>query len=108
MENGQIVQIGTAEQLVTKPATDYVRRFVSKVSPAKVTKVSSLMQIGANNGLAVDPISASSTIADIGPILVRGAGPISVINSNGIAIGTLDRALALQVLAGRNVLSETK
>jgi glycine betaine/proline transport system ATP-binding protein len=106
MENGHIVQIGTAEQLVTKPATDYVRRFVSKVSPAKVTKVSSLMQPGSGSGLTIDPVLASSTIADIGPILVRGAGPISVINSEGNSIGTLDRALALQVLAGRNILSE--
>jgi glycine betaine/proline transport system ATP-binding protein len=106
MENGQIVQIGTAEQLVTKPATDYVRRFVSKVSPAKVTKVSSLMQPGTGNGLAVDPVKASATIADIGPILVRGAGPITVVNATGMVIGTLDRALALQVLAGRNILSE--
>ncbi len=119
MENGQIVQIGTAEQLVTKPATDYVRRFVSKVSPAKVTKVSSLMQpsagssagsnaaTNAGQGLSLDPVSANSTIADIGPILVRGAGPISVVNTEGLAIGMLDRALALQVLAGRNILSET-
>jgi glycine betaine/proline transport system ATP-binding protein len=106
MENGHIVQIGTAEQLVTKPATDYVRRFVSKVSPAKVTKVSSLMQPGSGSGLTIDPVLASSTIADIGPILVRGAGPISVVNSEGNSIGTLDRALALQVLAGRNILSD--
>ena len=107
MENGQIVQIGTAEDLVTKPATDYVRRFVSKVSPAKVTKVSSLMQPGSGAGLAIDPVSSNSTIAEIGPILVRGAGPISVVNLKGVVIGTLDRALALQVLAGRNILSET-
>jgi glycine betaine/proline transport system ATP-binding protein len=106
MENGQIVQIGTAEQLVTRPTTDYVRRFVSKVSPAKVTKVSSLMQVGSGSGLTVDPVSASSTIADIGPILVRGAGPITVVDTKGVSIGTLDRALALQVLAGRNILAE--
>jgi glycine betaine/proline transport system ATP-binding protein len=106
LENGQIVQIGTAEQLVTKPATDYVRRFVSKVSPAKVTKVSSLMQPSSGSGMTIDPVLANSTIADIGPILVRGAGPISVVNSEGNSIGTLDRALALQVLAGRNILSE--
>jgi glycine betaine/proline transport system ATP-binding protein len=107
MENGQIVQIGTAEQLVTKPATDYVRRFVSNVAPAKVIKVSSLMQSGSSQMLSVDPVSTLSTIAEIGPILVRGAGPIPVVNPDGTAIGILDRALALQVLAGRNILAET-
>jgi glycine betaine/proline transport system ATP-binding protein len=43
MEGGRIVQIGTPEELVTRPATDYVRRFVAKVSPARVVRVASLM-----------------------------------------------------------------
>ena len=38
MEGGRVVQIGTPEDLVTKPASDYVRRFVAKVPPARVVR----------------------------------------------------------------------
>ncbi len=43
MRNGETVQIGTPEEIVTKPADDYVRDFVQDASPAKVITAGSIM-----------------------------------------------------------------
>jgi glycine betaine/proline transport system ATP-binding protein len=101
MEGGRIVQIATPEELVTRPASDYVARFVAKVPLAKVTRVASLMATDIQPGLAPDPVRADATISSIGPILVRGSGPLAVIDADGRACGTLDRQAALAVLGGR-------
>ena len=43
MKDGEIIQIGTAEDLVNNPATDYVAEFTSEVNRAKVLSARSLM-----------------------------------------------------------------
>jgi glycine betaine/proline transport system ATP-binding protein len=44
MRNGEVVQIGTPEDIVTNPATDYVTEFVRDASPAKVLTAGSIME----------------------------------------------------------------
>jgi glycine betaine/proline transport system ATP-binding protein len=43
MEGGRIVQAGAPEEIVTRPATDYVRSFVANVNPLNVLRLGSLM-----------------------------------------------------------------
>jgi len=57
LRNGEIVQLGTPEQIVMSPADDYVAQFVQDVSKAKVLAASSIMEeppavIYAEQGLA--------------------------------------------------------
>ncbi|WP_321405036.1 glycine betaine/L-proline ABC transporter ATP-binding protein [Maridesulfovibrio sp.] len=44
MKDGEIVQIGTPEEILTEPATDYVRRFVEDVDITKVLTAESVMK----------------------------------------------------------------
>ena len=44
LRNGEIVQLGTPEQIVMSPADDYVAQFVQDVSKAKVLAASSIME----------------------------------------------------------------
>jgi glycine betaine/proline transport system ATP-binding protein len=99
MDGGRIVQIGTPEALVTTPATDYVRRFVSKVPPARVVRVASLMDPVPGEGLIADPVLSSATIAQIAPRLVAGPARLPVVDASGGRVGSLDRMRALGVLA---------
>ncbi|RDD72111.1 MULTISPECIES: quaternary amine ABC transporter ATP-binding protein [Paracoccus] len=98
MESGRIVQIGTPEELVTRPATDYVRRFVAKVPPARVIRVASLMT-PAHEAAAGEQVSADATIAEIAPKIVAQGGPLCVLDARGRPVGSLDRQVALQTLA---------
>lgn len=43
MESGRIVQVGTPEEIVTRPATGYVANFVANVNPLNVLRGSTLM-----------------------------------------------------------------
>ncbi|MDC7235000.1 MAG: glycine betaine/L-proline ABC transporter ATP-binding protein [Spirochaetales bacterium] len=44
MRNGEVVQEGTPEEIVTQPADDYVQEFVRDASPAKVLTAGSIME----------------------------------------------------------------
>ncbi|WP_310962766.1 quaternary amine ABC transporter ATP-binding protein [Nocardioides terrisoli] len=44
MRDGRIVQIGTAEEILTDPANDYVARFVADVDRTRVLTASSVME----------------------------------------------------------------
>ncbi|WP_421900237.1 quaternary amine ABC transporter ATP-binding protein [Maridesulfovibrio sp.] len=44
MKDGAIVQVGTPEEILTEPATDYVRRFVEDVDITKVLTAESVMK----------------------------------------------------------------
>jgi glycine betaine/proline transport system ATP-binding protein len=44
MEAGRIVQQGPPEEIVTRPASDYVRQFVASMNPLNVLKANSLMR----------------------------------------------------------------
>src|SRR5690606_6006729 len=44
MRNGRIVQVGTAEEILTDPANDYVAQFVADVDRTRVLTASSVME----------------------------------------------------------------
>ena len=55
MRDGEIVQIGTAEQILTDPANDYVAQFIQDVDRSRVLTASSVMEqpvalLGAEQG----------------------------------------------------------
>lgn len=102
MEHGRIVQIGAPEDLVLRPATDYVARFTAKVSPAKVVRAVTLMDpTPPGLGERFEAVDGNATIETIGLKLIEGDGPLAVIGAEGKPIGRLDRRKALMVLAGQ-------
>jgi glycine betaine/proline transport system ATP-binding protein len=44
MRDGRVVQTGTAEEIITKPADDYVAEFVAGISRLKVVRAKAIMQ----------------------------------------------------------------
>jgi glycine betaine/proline transport system ATP-binding protein len=44
MKDGQIIQIGTPEEVITEPSDGYVAEFVQDASPAKVVTASTIME----------------------------------------------------------------
>ena len=44
LRNGEVVQVGTPEEIVTQPADDYVEEFVRDASPAKVITAGTIME----------------------------------------------------------------
>ena len=90
MKDGSFDQVGTPEEIVSNPATAYVREFVNDVPRAKVLSVGSVTVSGsAPEGART--VSASSRIETIIPMLLENDQAIRVIDGNSVAIGVVNR-----------------
>ncbi len=106
MQDGAIIQIGTPEELVTAPATDYVAEFTRDLSRAKVLTAATVMTPGAPANAVAGEVLASTRIEELAAELVDAERPYSVIDANGRAIGQLTKEAVLDVLVNRDTTRE--
>ncbi len=101
MKDGEIIQVGTPEELVTRPATSYVAEFTRDVNRAKVMSAMSLMQpLGAKTKHAAS-VEAAAKIASFAPDIVAAERPFAVIGKDGRKIGEVTPAAVIGLLAGQ-------
>ncbi len=100
MRDGAIVQLGTPEEIVTRPADDYVRDFVRDVPREQIVPVSRAMRpaVGdeADRGTVLTP---DATVA-AGIAAVARDGVPARIEADGALLGVVDHARLLAVVAG--------
>ena len=99
MKDGVIEQIGTPEELVLHPATDYVREFTRAVPKSKAVRVASLM--------VADPpppdapaVPDRATVAEAGRAFLSGAEVLAVTDRQGRRIGSLRREDVIRLVLG--------
>ncbi len=98
MYEGRIVQIGTAEELVTNPATDYVRAFTRDIPKAKLLTVASVMgpvDADRSDGPAVID---DQRIGDVAGRVIGQDKPVTVVNGSGNVVGSLTRQQVVDAL----------
>ena len=106
MKDGEIVQIGTAEDIVTAPADDYVADFVAGISRLKLVSAGKIMQpaeahIAAHGALPKNaPKAAPEDDLDTLVSLSTGTDMPVVIESDGTIIGVVTKDTLLQGLQG--------
>ena len=100
MQDGHIIQIGTPEQLVLEPATDYVAEFTREIPRAKVFSAGSIMAPPAGN--TVGNVPANTKIEDLAETIVNSESDIAVVDEDGNIVGQLGRQAVLDVLVGKN------
>jgi glycine betaine/proline transport system ATP-binding protein len=98
MKDGVIDQIGTAEDLILNPATDYVREFTTDVPRDRVLRIGAAAT-GPSSG-SKRTVRDDALIADALPMLLADSSPVDAVDVTGRRIGAVDRA-ALAVLLGR-------
>lgn len=97
MKDGSFDQIGTPEEIVGNPTTDYVREFTNDVSKAKVLGVHAVMR--EPNGAAPTRSVASTTkIEDVVPMLLVDNAPVGVLDADGETVGIITAADIADVL----------
>ena len=98
MKDGQIEQIGTPQDLVLNPATDYVRAFTGAVAKSKVVRLGALVTPGpVPEGIALLP--ARATVAEAGQAFLDGQALVGV-TENGQPLGTVARETVVRLLLG--------
>jgi glycine betaine/proline transport system ATP-binding protein len=101
MKDGILVQVGTAEELVNHPATEYVAEFTKDVNRAKVLTARSLMVPASAKAAGYPQVSTSDRIDSFSARIVDSATPFAVINGEGAVVGEVSAAAVIDLLAGK-------
>lgn len=96
MKDGEFDQVGTPEEIVANPATDYVREFTTDVPRAKVLRARSLATPG---GPAPRTVQADVLLETVIPMLLDRDEPVGVVDADGRSLGIIDRRAVAGILA---------
>ena len=103
MRDGEIVQEGTAEQIVALPADSYVGEFVRGISRTKVMGAASIMQEPSPTDTAkfssYPRVLPTTPIDDLIPLAAQSDLPIAVVSDDGQLLGVVPRETLLSSLA---------
>ena len=102
MKDGEFVQVGTPEQIVSSPADDYVREFTEDAPKTKVITVGSVMRPLDRETQLGEPVSLSTVLDDILPRLLASPNEVCVANEQGEVVGAVDRAQVAALLGERS------
>ncbi|MEZ5864165.1 MAG: ATP-binding cassette domain-containing protein [Geminicoccaceae bacterium] len=100
MQSGRVVQVGTAEELVLQPATDYVAAFTADAPRAKILSAGAVMRAPDPQESFAGEVEAAERIAAIAQKVEAASGPLAVIEA-GCLVGAVDRDIVMGVLVGR-------
>ncbi len=98
MFEGVIDQLGTAEELVTNPATDYVAEFTKEVPREKLLRVASLVEPAPEGPLADETLAAEAKVAEVAKRILAAERPIGVVDQAGERLGVIRRERVIDVL----------
>jgi len=100
MKDGRVEQIGTAEDLVLNPATDYVRAFTREAPKAKILTARAITRAAPAGATFAGLIDARARIASFAHQVGAAEGAFGVVEKGRI-IGAIDRLAMIDVLVGR-------
>jgi len=109
MRDGEVVQIGTPEEIVVNPADEYVADFVKGISRLKVVQAKTIMQsikdyenkfgsIGDNNEL----VNENDVLSKLIETSISKDKPIIVSNKNKEKVGVISQSDLLKAVIEGN------
>ncbi|MBT5137924.1 MAG: betaine/proline/choline family ABC transporter ATP-binding protein [Acidimicrobiaceae bacterium] len=100
MYEGRIDQIGTPEEIITNPATDYVRKFTSDVSREKLLSVGSVMRPATAGTTGSGSVPSDAKLGDVASQVLGVDGDHHVHDDSGSIVGVVDRSDLISALYG--------
>ena len=101
MYEGLIVQVGTAEELITKPATDYVAEFTKDIPRSKLLNASSIMNKDKKGNLK-NTVKYNEKVEKIASKILKSENEFTVLDEKDQAIGTLSKKEIIKALFSEN------
>lgn len=100
MKDGEIVQLGTPQEIVANPANLYVKEFTQDVPRAKVLTAESIMEpVDRAQPPAWSEgyrrVTPQTTLEALIPQVLDSDAPLSVVTEEGAIVGTLDQRAVL-------------
>jgi glycine betaine/proline transport system ATP-binding protein len=101
LRDGEVIQQGTSQEIVLKPADEYIARFVKEVNRGRVLQVGAVMD--ALQATAAPPrirVSARATLEETAKMLTQsGEESLGVIDDDGRMAGVVDIRQIVKALA---------
>ena len=103
MRDGEIVQVGTPQEIVSNPSDAYVNEFVRGISKTKVMGAASIMQ--QVDGFDMSQVESGPRVApdtridDLVPLCAETELPVAVVGEDGVVLGIVTRAALLNSIA---------
>jgi glycine betaine/proline transport system ATP-binding protein len=91
MQDGALVQLGTAEELVLAPANDYVAQFVKEAPRGRLVSVGRVMQPLSGPAPLAATVPMDAKLEAIAPQVLAAERPVAVVDDQGRPVGILTR-----------------
>jgi len=108
MKDGEIIQIGTPEELVLHPATSYVAEFTRDVQRSKVMSAASLMRPVSPSADYGGTVNARDKVATFSARIVGARKTFLVTAADGKPVGEVTPDDVIDLLADRNQPHEAR
>ena len=102
MKDGEVIQIGTPEELVITPVNEHVTEFTRNIPRAKVLTARTVMSPTAPSLVPGVGVSADDKIEDIAELVMSSTGLVPVLDNQGSVIGTISASTVTKVLLNQN------
>jgi len=106
MYEGNVEQVGTPEEIVLNPATDYVKKFTSDVPREKVLTAGSVMDArDGQENLSEKSVSVNARVETIAEYVLGQNNAVPVTDEHDQVIGVLHQQKVLEILfSGKSTL----
>lgn len=110
MKDGELVQLGSPEEIVSRPADDYVREFVKDIPRGKVVRARSILEKSSNHAdmtTGIDEMTSPDVLPSVSPdatletclqMIAESDAPIAVIDENRQFLGTISKAMLIKAI----------
>ena len=92
LRDGEVIQQGSSQDIVLRPADDYIARFAKEVNRGRIIQVSAVMEPAASEAAPTGPCAGlQATLDEAAQILVQsGEQSLSIVDGVGRLAGILD------------------
>ncbi|MFO1131448.1 MAG: betaine/proline/choline family ABC transporter ATP-binding protein [Hyphomicrobiales bacterium] len=101
MKDGEIIQIGKPEEVVSNPATDYVAKFTQDVNRARVLSAGGIMMPATAAAPSLRRVKAAAKIESFAAEIVESGTSFAVEDASGNIIGEVAPRDVIGVLTGK-------
>ncbi|WP_324753897.1 glycine betaine/L-proline ABC transporter ATP-binding protein [Roseovarius sp. Pro17] len=110
MKDGELIQIGTPEQIVTEPADDYVADFVAGISKLHLVTAARIMEPlakweareGAHKGIGALKARTDDTLNRLAELSIETDEPLAI-EADGQIVGIVTKKALIRGIQGRSL-----
>ncbi len=100
MNDGEIVQIGTPEEIVTNPKDDYVAEFVKGISRIGLVRAETIMEPLNGSQATAKQVRPEAELGEIMDHFMDDQSPVTVVSPDHAAVGRITIKAALTAMRG--------